>query len=322
MKTKNDSARIFIDLAKLGRTDWRALALTILILACIGAVASLGALMLPIPGMERFRSLYFHHFSINLAIQNLLTSAGGPVGVLGFWLACKFVLRRPFASLISVDLKFSVKRFLLGAALYLAAYMVSLVAMYIYAGLRFDVWSSPIGHLQFPQTDPNVNPILKILAASFLLFGISFFAFGEELYMRGWLTQTLGQYICVPVVVVVIVAVSFALLHTQYKWPVKFEMFLVAVGFSALSLRDRRLELAVGAHSMTNIWAGLKSIIYTGQYVDFPISLPDLIVFDLIKTTLPVALMYWFLTKTNGWFTPTGERLSNNETAVSEEHCA
>lgn len=304
MKTGTDFAHAFIDLAKLGRTDWRALALTILTLACLGAVATLGALLMPIPGMEQFRSLYFHRFSFSLAAQNLLTSAGSPVGILGFGIICRFILRRPFASLISIDLRFSVKRFLLGAALYLSVYMVSLAAMFIYAGLRFDVWSSPIGHLQIPQTDPAVNPILKISVVMFLLLGVSFFAFGEELYMRGWLTQTLGQYIRVPVVVAVIVAASFALLHTQYRWPVKFEMFLLALGFSALTLRDRRLELAVGAHSMANVWAGLKSIIYTGQQVDFPVSLSDLIVFDVIKTALPVALMYLILHVTNAWFAP------------------
>jgi len=316
MKTKNDSARAFIDLARLGRTDWRALALTILILVCLGVVANLGALILPIPGMQAFRNLYFHHFSFSLAAQNLLTTAGGPVGVLGFWLACKFVLRRPFASLISADLRFSVKRFLLGGGLYLAVYAISLVVMCIYAGLRFDVWSSPIGHFEF-QVDPHGNRILQTLSALFLMLGVSFFAFGEELYMRGWLTQTLGQYIRLPFVVVLIVAGSFALLHTQYTWLVKFEMFLTGLGFSVLSLRDRRLELAVGAHSMSNIWIWSKGIIYTGQqHFDFHISFQDYIVFDLIKTALPVALMYLVLNVTNGWF------VLDNEVAISEGYCA
>ncbi|MEK7891111.1 CPBP family intramembrane glutamic endopeptidase [Burkholderia contaminans] len=313
MKTKSHFARDFIDLARLGRTDWRSLTLTILIFTLLIFAATFGALLLPIPGMQVFRNLYLHHFSLNIAIQNFLTAAGGPVGVAGFWVTCKFVLRRPFASLISVDLRFSIKRFLLGAGLYLAAYMVSLVAMYIYAGLRFDIWSSPIGHFLFPKTNQNVNPILRILLALILALGVSFFAFGEELYMRGWMTQTLGQYIRAPAIVVIIVSVSFALLHTQYKWPVRFEMFLVALGYSALSLRDRRLELAVGAHSMNNIWAGLKSIIYTGQqHVDFPISLPDLIVFDFIKIALPFGMMYIFLQVTNGWSKPNPINLSGS----------
>lgn len=321
MKTKSDFARAFIDLAKLGRTDWRSLALTILILVCLSAVGTFGALLLPIPGMHAYRSLYFHHFSFNLAVQNLLSDAGGPVGVLGFWLACKFVLRRPFRSLISIDLKFSVKRFLLGAALYLSAYVVSVAIMWIYAGVRFDVWTSPIGHFHM-QIDPNVNPILRALSGLVLLLGVSFFAFGEELYMRGWLTQTLGQYIRIPIAVVVLVAVSFALLHTQYKWPVKTVMFFNSVGFSFLSLRDRRLELAVGAHSMANIWVGLMPMIFTGQHSNMPISIPDAVVFALVKSALPLALVYLFLQKTNGWFKPTGEHLPNNENVVSEEHCA
>jgi len=316
MKTKNDFARAFIELARLGRTDWRALALTVVILGFVGVVANLGALILPIPGMQAFRDLYFLHFSFNLAIQNLLTTAGGPVGVLGFWIVCRFVLRRPFASLISVDLRFSVKRFSLGAGLYFAVYAISLVVMYIYAGLRFDIWSSPIGHFEF-NLELRGNPILEILAAIFLMLGVSFFAFGEELYIRGWLTQTLGQYIRVPFVVVLIVAGSFALLHAQYTWHVKFEMFFTGLGFSVLSLRDRRLELAIGAHSMTNVLGNLKGIIYTGpQHADFHISFPDYIVFDLIKTAPPVALMYFVLQVTNGWF------VLDNEVAISEEYCA
>ncbi|MDP9651824.1 CPBP family intramembrane glutamic endopeptidase [Paraburkholderia caledonica] len=207
MKTKNEFARAFIDLARLGRTDWRALALTILILALLISVATFGALFLPIPGMQAHRNP-----------QNANGTARSREQILS---------GKNEAEMMKIQ-------------------------------------------------------IIKLLILLFLLFGVSFFAFGEELYMRGWLTQTLGQYIRVPVVVVIIVAGSFALLHTQYAWLIKFEMFLTGLGFSVLSLRDRRLELAVGAHSMANVWAGLKGIIYTGQqHADFHISFPDLIVLIL-----------------------------------------
>lgn len=306
MKNEKDYARDFIDLAKLGRTDWRSLALTILIFGCLSAIGTFCALLLPIPGMHAYRSLYLHHFSFNLATLNLLSDAGGPVGILGFWLVCKYVLRRPFCSLISIDLKFSVKRFLLGAVLYLAAYVVSVAIMWIYAGVRFDAWTSPIGSFS-PHIDLNVNPFLMAPSGLVLLLGVSFLAFGEELYMRGWLTQTLGQYIRIPAVVVVLIAVLFALLHTQYKWPVKTVMFFDSVGFSFLSLRDRRLELSVGAHSMTNIWAWSIPIIFTGQSSNIPISIADAIVFALAKSALPLSLMYLFLQKTNSWFKSTGK---------------
>ncbi|RKE23926.1 CAAX prenyl protease-like protein [Paraburkholderia sp. BL23I1N1] len=322
MKPEKDFPHAFIDLAKLGRTDWQAIALTILILACVIAVSTLGALLLPIPGMPAYRSLYFEHFSILAAFNSLLLDAGSPVGVFGFWLACKFALRRPFRSLISIDLKFRVRRFLLGAALYQLAFMVGVAAMWLYAGLRFDIWTSPIGHFQLPKTDPNVNPILKVSLALITLLGIAFLAFGEELYMRGWMTQTIGQYIRIPVVVVVLVAVLFAMFHTQYKWPVKIEMFFCALGFSALSLRDRRLELAVGAHSMMNIWVTLTPMFFTGSHSNTHILIPDAIVFALIKGALPFALMYWFLQKTKGWFAPVGESLPHIENAVSAEHCS
>lgn len=40
---------------------------------------------------------------------------------------------------------------------------------------------------------------------------------------------------------------------------------------------------------------------------------PDLIALDLIKIALPVALVYLVLHVTNGWFVPSGERLSNTK---------
>lgn len=302
MSLKNDFAYAFIDLARLGRTDSRAFVLTILILACLSAVGTFAALLLPIPGMQAYRSLYFHHFSVGLGIQNVLTDAGNPIGILGFWLACKLVLRRPFGSLISIDLSFSVKRFLFGAALFLVGYIVSVGVMWLYAGARFDIWTSPIGHFHM-QIGQNVSPILGALSGLAFLVGVSFFAFAEELYMRGWLTQMLGQYIRLPIVVALLIAVSFALLHVQYKWPVKAVMFFSSLGFSALTLRDRRLELAVGAHAMGNVWVGLVPMLFTGQQnSDFPISIPDAVVFAMIKGALPLSLMYLFLQRTSGWF--------------------
>ncbi|MBB2984569.1 CPBP family intramembrane glutamic endopeptidase [Paraburkholderia tropica] len=319
MKSNNDFARAFVDLAKLGRTDWRALALTILILALLSAVGTLGSLMLPIPGMQAYRNLYLHHFSLALAVQNILTDAGGPVGVLGFWLACKFILRRPFASLISVDLKFSAKRFLLGAAIYLPAFMVGVALMWIYARTRFGIWTSPVGYFHPQQDTFSFSGILGLFVEGLM---IAFMAFGEELYLRGWMTQTLGQYIRAPVAVAVLVAILFAIFHKQYGWSVKMVMFFNSLGFSVLSLRDRRLELAIGAHSMSNIWVTLTPMIFTGQHSNAKILIPDAVVFALIKSALPYALMFLFLQKTSGWFTPAGERLSNNENAAFEEPCA
>lgn len=46
---------------------------------------------------------------------------------------------------------------------------------------------------------------------------------------------------------------------------------------------------------------------------DFTRAFPDLIALDLIKITLPVALVYLVLHVTNGWFMPSGKRLSNTK---------
>ncbi|HHX4056737.1 CPBP family intramembrane glutamic endopeptidase [Streptomyces noursei] len=303
MKTKDDITRAFIDLAKLGRTDWRATASTILLSALVSIIGTLGILMFS--GW----TLYFKNFDAARAAISLYTNTASTTGIIGFWLACKIVLRRPYLSLISVDLRFKLRRCLFGAVLYLPAFVISAAVMSIYTSIRIGTWTLPFGHLQLLQEIPGFGRILGMLAA---WFGILVLAFAEELFFRGWLTQTLGQYVRSPLIVVAIVAALFAIYHTQYDWPIKTTLFFCSLGFSALSLRDQRLELSIGAHTMMNICAMMLPILFTHAqphahistpgFVNNPGLIADAVVFAILKGVLPFALMYWLLKKTNGWF--------------------
>ncbi len=76
----------------------------------------------------------------------------------------------------------------------------------------------------------------------------------EELLCRGWLTQLLGQAVRNRIVLVLLVAAVFSLLHGLNS-AISFAYFMIAsLAFSALSLRDGRLELAIGAHAMQNLF--------------------------------------------------------------------
>jgi uncharacterized protein len=290
----------FIDLAKLGRTDWRACALTILLIASISIFSTLSVLAFA------SWSLYFKNFHIVDAVKSVFFAAANPIcGILGFWLACRMILRRPFLSLVSADLRFSYRRCLLGAALFLPALMFSLIASALFVSMLVGSWTIPYGHLQLPQMGLNVGQIVWALVVG---IGIAFCAFAEELFFRGWLTQTLGQYVRSPTFVVVIVAVIFAAYHTQYDLHGKALVFFCSLGFSALSLRDQRLELAIGAHSMMNICAMLMPAFLTGSHthgsvITHSLGLEfDAYVFVVLKGVLPFALMYYFLQMTGGWF--------------------
>jgi hypothetical protein len=141
---------------------------------------------------------------------------------------------------------------------------------------------------------------------------IPFQAFSEELFFRGWLTQTLRQYVRLPVAVVVIVAVVFAAYHRQYNFHGKMEIFAGSIGYSVLSLRDQRLELSTGAHTMLNICVALQSLFFPVLFFTHvaPVSSRitfgplDWFVLAAIKGALPFALMYWSMQKMNGWCTP------------------
>jgi uncharacterized protein len=78
-------------------------------------------------------------------------------------------------------------------------------------------------------------------------------AASEELVFRGYLTQALGRVLKSRTLIVVIVGVLFGLIHLNQYGPLTFPyMFCSSVMFSLVSLRDNRLELAIGAHTANN----------------------------------------------------------------------
>ncbi|RKE23927.1 CAAX prenyl protease-like protein [Paraburkholderia sp. BL23I1N1] len=300
MKIKSYS---FIDLAKLGRTDWRAAVLTVFIIALLSIICNWSVLLLT------GGSLYFRNYHIADVVKTIVHAATDPViSVFGFWIACRKVLRRRFRSLISADLTFRFRRCLLGAALYLPVNVIGYLTMALYSSARYGAWMFPFGHFE----GIHGEQIVKLIGA---LISFPFLAFAEEVYFRGWLTQTIGQYIRMPFVVVAVVAVAFAAYHTQYNLQLKMVMLFSSLGFSALSLRDQRLELAVGAHTMMNICAALQILFLTGPLSHMQTSATvttfDWFALAVIKGALPLALMYWFLQKTGGWFAPTDTRTAS-----------
>lgn len=304
MKPNNDFSRAFIDLARTGRTDWRAVALTLLLILFLSTLSVLGVLMFS--GW----SLYFEHLHIADAGKAILSGTMNPVvAIFGCWLACKFILRRPFGSLISTDLTFSIRRCLLGAALYLPANVLALAAMFLYASMRYGAWTVPLRHLAWPHGS-------QIVGAMAALIGMPFAVLAEELYFRGWLTQTIGQYVRAPIVVVAGVAALFAASHTQYDLPMKTLMLASSFGLSALSLRDQRLELAIGAHFMMNLCATLQTLFFTGALPHIQASAPvitfDWVILAVLKGALPFALMYWLLKRTKHGFPASDLRMAGS----------
>jgi uncharacterized protein len=298
MKLENKFSRAFIDLAKMGRTDWQSVVLTFLLvqfMVLLFSVTSAIAVNPSIPSGHR----PFHISDADKTIVFPLVESAGYI--FGLWLACKNILRRPFRSLISTDLTFDARRFLRGAALYIGANAISFAAISLFESLRYGTLVITPRHFEWPHDHgPIVESVFKLLA-------IPVFAFAEELWFRAWLTQTLGHYIRSTIVVVILVGLLFANSHSQYDLRLKTLIFANSLGFSVLSLRDQRLELAFGAHSMMNVCAMLTALFFTGPLPQghTPDTAFDFVVLVILKGVLPFVLMYGMLQKTAGWFVPT-----------------
>jgi membrane protease YdiL (CAAX protease family) len=305
MRSETNISRAFIDLSKIGRTDWRSVALTFLLvkfLALLFSVACVIAVMFPIFSAHRL-------FYIPIAVRTPIYVAVEATGdIFGLWLGCKFIMRRPFRSLISTNMTFDVRRCLLGAVLYLAANVVSLIAISLFFSIPAGSWQLPFGHFEWPHHNE------QIVATMAYLFATPLVAFAEETIFRAWLTQTIGHYVRPIIVVVVLVAVLFAAYHTQYDLQLKALIFVNSIGFSALSLRDQRLELAIGVHLMINVCVTLQLLFFTRSQLHAQFLAPSLQFWALIilKGVLPFALIYGWLQKTRGWFISTDGRLASS----------
>lgn len=292
MKLENDTSHAFIDLSKVGRTDWRSVALTALLVKFLSfAIAMISVIAVVSANFSRHG--LFHIFTSVIA-----DLADAVAYIFGLWLACKKIIRRPFLSLISTDMTFDIRRCFLGAAVFLLSNTFSLAAISLFFSMRTGTWLIPFHHFEWPRYN---DQIVESVGMSMV---IPFLAFAEELVFRGWLTQTLKRYIRAPIIVVALVAVLFAAYHTQYGLREKMLMTAYSVGLSVLSLRDQRLELAIGAHSMMNVYATLQILFLTGPLPHTPIpeTTLDWCALVILKGALPFAVMYGLLQRTGGWF--------------------
>jgi uncharacterized protein len=304
MKSENDFSHAFIDLAKIGRTDWRSVALTVLCVALSFLLVEflvnlIGAIMVLLQLF--FAGRIFHIPDADLTV--VFHAADAAACIFGLWLACKKIMRRPFRSLISTDMAFDIRRCFLGAALCLVANAVSLLAFSLFFSIQVGV---PLfRRFEWPHHD-------QIVVSMGVLIVVPFHAFAEELFFRAWLTQTFGHYIRSTITVAMLVAVLFAAAHTTYDLSGKAQIMVDSLGLSVLSLRDRRLELAIGAHSMMNVSVALLALFFTGAlpYVQSPVTTLDSWSIVILRGVLPYALLYGLVCITRGWFVPTDARLA------------
>lgn len=181
----------------------------------------------------------------------LAVNAGFPFIWLGVWLVVRVIQQRPFRTLITYLPKISWGRLAQGFVVWLVlgaiAQIIDFALNPARAVLTFDAarWFTFL---------PFVLILTPIQTSA------------EELLFRGYFLQGFGRLVKNPILLVLIGGALFGIPHlfnpeivnNPGQWLLLFlNYFLTGSVFTLYTLRDNRLELALGAHMSNNLFAAL-----------------------------------------------------------------
>lgn len=199
----------------------------------------------------------------------------------GLFIAVRYIHRRPFLTLITAYRRVDWRRIAQG----FAAYLLPVAALF------------PLGLVLFPEDLRLVFEPLRWLAfVPVVLVLVPIQAAAEELLFRGYLLQLFGLATSNAILLSAVTGAIFALPHVgnpgqppvgEGFWVYLIDIFVFGFLMALVTLKDGSIELAVGAHAATNIFAFL-TINFDENLLDTPS------VFEL----LDISLSYSYLTGT------------------------
>lgn len=190
---------------------------------------------------ENINPIYLESLDISyIAIH--ITYVFFAIGILS---AVKFLHQRKSLTLISANATFEWRRFAMGFSLWL-----------LLASLQTSVelW------LNFHSFTWNFQPAawLSFLPWALILTPIQ--TSTEEILFRGYLLQGLGLLVRQPIALTLIASLPFAIAHwgnpemtRGFAW-IGLTYLLMAVFLTWITLKDSRLELALGIHAANNLF--------------------------------------------------------------------
>jgi membrane protease YdiL (CAAX protease family) len=239
----------YTQLARLGRTSRSAyLAGFTVILGSwlgLGLVATLLVARISPGALNPTSTSLGGYLLVNVSLLTLLA---------GVVAAVRLVHRRPVWSLITptrrVDGRRLIRSFLIFVGLLAATHAV---------------WA--LGHPSDYRL--TLDPLRWLLLLPVIVTVTSLQAFAEELFFRGYVLQALGLATRRRWLLVAVSAVEFAIPHLVNvalggSW-VTGVLYYLAMGafFALITLRDGRLELAIGVHAANNLFVAL--LVNAGQ---------------------------------------------------------
>lgn len=208
--------------------------------------------------------------------------------IVGLFLAVRLVHKRPFLTLITPLNQIDWRRFGQGFLLYFALIAIGALVEYL---ITPEIYTFTLNWTQF----------VPFLLLMILLIPIQTSA--EEFLFRGYLLQATGQIIQNEWVLAIINGLLFMLPHLGNpevaSAPVLLALFFFGIGafLALITLKDQKLELALGAHCANNLFTGIfvnysNSVLQTESV--FLISELNAL-YSLIAMLVSAVLFYWIL---------------------------
>ncbi len=228
----------YLDLARQGRNEWWRYLLGALIIAFFWLV--LGNVPYVLLLLAGWSEPPFDFVAINLSIFMMLA---------GLAVTVKLIHRRSLRSLITPEDRIDWARVARAAA----AWAVLAAAV------------SVVEHLAYPERYYlSFNPDRFFIFLALVLVLTPLQCFVEELVFRGYVMQGLGLLTRSPLVIAVLSSIAFTIPHLLNPEVLEHGAAIMAANYFAIgmllatvTLRDGRLELAIGLHAVNNVFLAL-----------------------------------------------------------------
>jgi membrane protease YdiL (CAAX protease family) len=272
-------AERYLDLALPGRNAWWRYALGVFIIAFSWLVLGyVPYFLLLAAGIETTPLIDF--VALNLSIFMMLA---------GLAVTVKFIHRRPLFSLVAPGTRVDWKRVRRAALCWLVLAAATAAGEHLLYPGRY--------YLSF-----DTMRFLPFLAAVLLLTPVQCLA--EELVFRGYAMQGLGLLTRRPLVIAIVSSLAFTAPHMLNPEVAQHGMLIMAANYFAIglllavvTLRDGRLEMAIGLHAINNVFLALVAnyegsalateSVYTARELD-----P---VYSLVTLVAGGAVFYWWM---------------------------
>jgi membrane protease YdiL (CAAX protease family) len=224
----------YLALARLGRNEWWRYVLGVI--AILFSWLILGWLPYALVVMEGGAGLLARFIAINFSIIMMLA---------GLTVAVKFIHRRPLLTLVASERGIDWRRIARAALVWtVIGVAIALVEHLLYPARYYFSFSAERFFL-FAAVALVLTPLQTAT---------------EELVFRGYVMQGLGLVVKAPAAVAVSSAVIFALPHLFNPEAQQHgagllgaSYFVIGLLLAAVTLRDGRLELAIGLHAANNL---------------------------------------------------------------------